>query len=204
MLTMNEAKKAGIKAAGQEFECVKSDFYGGGPTGAIGTVLPEFSSRGKLQATLTCSHPGCTETHIREVSDWHQSSKCATHTKVKSKSGKTASVGTGGGRSVKLDDGSIVREMKVAESDDAETIALKEENNRLFETIYAAKQAQVEAEKAVAAEARKAKTEAERAEREATKAAEKKAALAAQLDRVKALAAQKGVAVSPKLIAAQE
>lgn len=207
MLTMAEAKKSGIKAAGEEFECVKSDFYGGGPTGSIGTILPELSARGKLQASLTCSVEGCTETHIREVSDWHQSSKCATHSTAKSKgSGKSA--GTGGGRSVKvtLDDGTVetFREMKVSPTDDAETVALKEENNKLFEAYYAAEQAKREEEKVKAQAERKAKQEAERAEREAAKAVEKKAAIQAQLERAKQLAAQKGVTVSPKLIAAAQ
>lgn len=203
MLTMAEAKKSGIKAAGEEFECVKSDFYGGGPTGAIGTILPELSARGKLQASLTCATEGCTETHIREVSDWHQSANCAIHTKAKSK-GSGKSVGTGGGRSVKvtLEDGSVetFREMKVGPTDDAETVALKEENNRLFEAYYSAEQAKRDAEKVQAQEARKAKQEAERAEREAAKAVEKKAVIAAQLERAKAYAAKVGANVSPKLL----
>lgn len=204
MITMSEAKKLGVKAAGEEFACEKSAYYGGGPTGAIGVVLPELSSHGKVQATLSCTEPGCTETHVREASDWHQSTKCDTHKKTKSKSGKSATPGTGGGRSVKLADGTVLREFKVLDSDDADARALKEESNAIFETFYAAQAAERETAKAQAAEERKAKQEADKQAREAKQALEKKAALSGALERARALAAERGLTVSKKLIAEVE
>ena len=53
----------------------------------LGVVLGQLSAKGKVQATLACSHVEkvdgedveCTETHVREQSDWHQSLKCRTH-----------------------------------------------------------------------------------------------------------------------------
>ncbi len=53
----------------------------------LGTVLGTLSIKGKVQAELACSHiekvdgeeVECTEMHVREQSDWHQSLKCRTH-----------------------------------------------------------------------------------------------------------------------------
>lgn len=70
--TMEEAKK--FKVPGMKFKA---------PTGSIGTVLEETSSRGKLQASLTCTAGG--PDHIREVSDWHQ---CGVSPEMKKKSKK--------------------------------------------------------------------------------------------------------------------
>lgn len=55
-----------------------------------GVVLAELSpaalgSGGKVQAELTCTVAGCTEKHIRQISDWHQVYKCRTHAKAKGK-----------------------------------------------------------------------------------------------------------------------
>lgn len=45
----------------------------------VGTLLPTLSSKGKIQAELACSEPGCGESHVREQSDWHQSMLCRIH-----------------------------------------------------------------------------------------------------------------------------
>jgi hypothetical protein len=53
----------------------------------LGTILPELSSKGKVQAVLACCHEEdgvpCTNTHTREQSDWHQSMRCAVHAQAK-------------------------------------------------------------------------------------------------------------------------
>ena len=197
-LTMAQAKTLGVKAAGQEFECEKSAFYGGGPTGAIGTILPELSVHGKLQAVLTCTEAGCTNTHVREVSDWHQCTKCEEHRKVKAK-GSGAGKGLNYGRSVKLDDGTILREMKVSEKDDAETVALKTENNELFEQLFAIEQANLDAAKVAAKAEREAKAQAARDAKELATAAERKVKAQAALELARKIAAERGIKVSPKL-----
>lgn len=46
-------------------------------------LLGVLSPKGKLQAELSCSEEGCTETHVREQSDWHQSMLCRTHAAAK-------------------------------------------------------------------------------------------------------------------------
>lgn len=45
----------------------------------LGTILGHLSPKGKVQAELACLTEGCTETHTREQSDWHQSLMCRTH-----------------------------------------------------------------------------------------------------------------------------
>jgi len=50
-----------------------------------GTVLALESNREKVQAELTCANPECDATHIREVSDWHQSGFCKAHATAKGK-----------------------------------------------------------------------------------------------------------------------
>ncbi len=47
--------------------------------GATGEILPTVSAHGKVQARFTCIVPGCTETHDREQSDFHQVGACRTH-----------------------------------------------------------------------------------------------------------------------------
>lgn len=54
------------------------------PMGVTGTVLAELLD-GKYAATFTCSTPGCTNTHIRRMSDWHQCGKCVACSKNKPK-----------------------------------------------------------------------------------------------------------------------
>lgn len=74
--------------AGLKFQVEASDNKAGAlPAGTIfmGVVLAERSGRGKVQAELSCSKPGCTETHIREVSDFHQAYLCRTHASAKGK-----------------------------------------------------------------------------------------------------------------------
>lgn len=206
MLTMTEAKKLAktnlAEAAGQEFTPEKSEYLGGGPTGVVGVILPSLSVRGKPQAELTCTVEGCTEKHVREISDWHQSTRCESHAKSKSK-GKSASPGTGGGRSLKMPDGEVFREMKISDSDPEDVKEAKRQNNELFEQLYAQEQARRDEEKAAAAEARKAKQAEERAAREAKQAEEKKAAILAQRERALKYAQEKGLPVSPKLLSAE-
>lgn len=203
MLNMTDAKnlaKTNLnEAAGQEFTPEKSEYLGGGPTGVLGVILPTLSTRGKPQAEFSCIVEGCTEKHVREISDWHQSTKCETHAKTKAKSGKSATPGTGGGRSVKMADGEIFREMKILDGDTAEVVEAKQQNNELFEQLYAAEQARRDGEKVAAADARKAKQEADRVAREAKAADEKVAAIKAQKERVAKYAQEKGLNVSPKL-----
>jgi hypothetical protein len=61
-------------------------------TGVVGTVLAEKSAHGKPLAQFTCSVPGCVEVHVREVSDWHQCSKCKTHSGKRTRAKKVAPV----------------------------------------------------------------------------------------------------------------
>ena len=199
MLTMIEAKALGLKAAGQEFECVFT--FGeraGQATGCVGTILPELSARGKLQAVLTCATPGCNLTHVREVSDWHQSRFCEVH-------GKKSKHSAGGhityGKQVKLDDGTVIKEMKVLETDDEELRSMKLENNQIFAELLAvqeAKDAQVKADAKALRDAENAKAQLVKAQaaRDAAKAQAR-----ASLELAKKMSAERGVAVSPKLIA---
>ena len=55
--------------------------------GSVATVLANKSSRDKYHATMTCTIAGCTDTHLREMSDWHQCYKCLTHQGKKSNKG---------------------------------------------------------------------------------------------------------------------
>ncbi len=63
-------QNASSALAGTEFET---------KGGVTGVILAELSPKGKVQARLTCIEAGCTETHVREQSDWHQSFRCRTH-----------------------------------------------------------------------------------------------------------------------------
>ncbi len=60
--------------AGTQFfaENIKGEFV-------IATLLPDLSPKGKLTASLKCAVDGCDSVHVREMSDWHQSLKCAIH-----------------------------------------------------------------------------------------------------------------------------
>ncbi len=75
-LTMDEAKKSG--KAGDTFT---------NPRGVTGTILPDLVN-GKRAAVFNCSTPGCTNTHTRLVSDWHQVSRCKECSKKKAKVAK--------------------------------------------------------------------------------------------------------------------
>lgn len=77
MLSLTEVKslvKSGMDVDGQQFTA---------PTGAVGMVLAGLSPRGKKWAEFTCVHPGCTNTHYREISDWHQCGKCGPHALIR-------------------------------------------------------------------------------------------------------------------------
>jgi len=68
-----EQIKAAVKsntAVGQQFQ---------NAAGSVGTVLAEVSARGKPVADMSCTKPGCTNLHRREISDWHQSHRCKDH-----------------------------------------------------------------------------------------------------------------------------
>ncbi len=52
---------------------------GNGKVEVLATILPSLSQKGKVQAELACAVEGCTKTHIREQSDWHQSVNCRDH-----------------------------------------------------------------------------------------------------------------------------
>lgn len=193
MRNMNEIKesikKNGVSSvAGESFE---------GKNGVTATVLAELSHRQKPQAEITCSVEGCTNTHIREISDWHQSDKCREDAKSKSKGART---GTGLG-SVKLPDGTVLREQRIADTDDQETKDLKAALNEQYQAAKAAAQAVKDEEKAQAKTEREAKMAAEKAERDAKKDEERKAALKASLERAKEFSAKTGAPVSQKLIA---
>ena len=58
----------------------------------VGVILPTLSKGGgpgaKIQAELACSVEGCTRTHIREQSDWHQALMCREHAEEKATSKK--------------------------------------------------------------------------------------------------------------------
>ena len=56
-----------------------------GAKGVHGEVVGELSERGKVVARLSCSIPHCTETHLREISDWHQCHLCRNHAPSRSK-----------------------------------------------------------------------------------------------------------------------
>ena len=216
-LTMKEAKALGLKAAGEEFICDRGECYGNAPTGCIGRILPDLSSHKKLQAVLTCAHVAedgtkCTNTHIREVSDWHQSRFCAEHAKTKKKS-KGAGAGLGAGRSVKVEivdeetsevKTEIIREMRILETDDQEMRELKEQNNQIFAAALKAQEEREEKEKEIRKAEREAKLAEDRAKREEEAAAKKKAQAKEALERAAAYAAKMGLPVSQKTIAEAE
>lgn len=186
-LSMAEAKalanKSLSEAAGQRFIA---------QTGAIGVILAEPSVRGKPQAELSCLESGCTETHIREISDWHQCGKCRTHKKTKTRSG-------GGSSTVSV---SGIKLMKILPTDDAEMVALKEQNNAVVEQVLAKEKEDREAKKAADAEARKAKQVEEQAKKQLEKAEATKRALRENMERIQKVAAEKGLPVSPKTLQA--
>jgi hypothetical protein len=193
-LSMQDAKDLArsdlSKAAGQEFECYGLD---GQPNGVIGTILPELSSRLKIQATLTCLTEGCTETHVREISDWHQSRNCLTHSKTKAK----GTSGRKGNRYLTVD-GVKHTWYPIADSDTPEMVAQKQENNAAFEKLELARDLQLEADKAAKAEARKAKLAEDREVKAKAAEAKKLEAIRKNAELTAKVAAEKGVGVSAR------
>jgi hypothetical protein len=76
--TPKSNQNAATALAGTEFVCEnkKGEFV-------TATLLPDISAHGKLQAKLSCAVDDCTETHIREMSDWHQALLCKQHSEAK-------------------------------------------------------------------------------------------------------------------------
>lgn len=79
--TMDEAKAFIKQNKGQPLGGLR--FYAQNKAGekTLAIVLPALSSRGKVQATLECLAGG--PSHIREISDWHQSLRSPESRKVK-------------------------------------------------------------------------------------------------------------------------
>lgn len=193
---MKEEIKADLsKMVGEQFE---------GKNGIIGVVLADYSTRGKPQAEFGCSVEGCTETHVRELSDWHQSDKCRTHAKSKAKGERTGT----GLRSVKVvgQDGKVevLREQKIDPTEPVEVQNLKRQINEVFEARYKEAQALKEQELEAAKLAREERLAVEKAARDAKKEADKVTDLAARLERAKLASLRSGHPVSPKLIAEAE
>ncbi len=76
--TPKSNQNAATVLAGTEFLCEnkKGEFV-------TATLLPTLSAHGKIRATLSCAVDGCTETHEREMSDFHQALLCRTHSAAK-------------------------------------------------------------------------------------------------------------------------
>ncbi len=180
-----EELKASIKAktdvSGVTFVNVK---------GSQGTVLPGKSDHGKLRAEMTCVKEGCTETHIREISDFHQCGLCRTHSKTKAGGGAKVSTG------VRLDDGTVVRYQPVLATDDAETVELKAANNLKVEELRHQKAEQKTVERLAKELERKQRQETAKADREAKAVAEKKQKLADMNQKIREYAQRNQVPVS--------
>ena len=162
--------------------------------GSVGTILAELSGRGKLQASMTCIEGG--PDHIRERSDWHQ---CyLSPEKAKNKPRKTGGPLTG--KSMRTEDGTLLRFLEPAEGDTEEMLALKEQNNTAFEAAKAARAAAEGVEKANKLAARQAKQEEARAARLAAKQAEAAQKLKDGAATIAEYAASIGARVSPKAL----
>lgn len=162
--------------------------------GSIGTILEALSARGKLQASMTCVEGG--PDHIRERSDWHQ---CyLSPEKAKSKPRKTGGPLTG--KSMRTEDGTLLRFLEAAEGDTQEMKELKEQNNVAFEAAKAARAAAEDVEKGNRLAARQAKQEEARAARLAVKQAEAALKLKNGAATIAEYAASIGARVSPKAV----
>lgn len=165
--------------------------------GAVGTVLETLSEHKKRQAEMTCTElvegQPCTETHIREQSDWGQSYRCRTHSKTKAKS---AGAGQGVGGGIKAEDGTVYRFQRILETDDAETVNLKNANNGIFEALKAAQVSKEREAKEQRAAERKAKLTAQKQERQQKLAADKKAKLNEQVAKMRAYAEEHNIPIS--------
>ena len=159
---------------------------------ALGTILEALSDHKKRQAEMTCTTEGCTETHIREQSDWHQSYACRTHGKSKSRSG----TGNGVGGGIKSDDGQTFKFMPIVDSDDAETRKVKEANNSFYVALKAQREEEARIAKLARENERRAKVEEGRRERALKLEADKKSKLKDQLARIRAYAEKMNVPVS--------
>lgn len=168
---VKEAVKNGEDVSGVTFVNAK---------GATGTVLPGKSLHLKLQAEMTCTTDGCTETHVREQSDWHQSHKCRTHAE-----GKKGSNPNNLGGGLKLADGSVVRLLKVRPTDPPDVVQAKEQNNAVFEAERQARDAAAAIDKAQRAAERKAAQEKAKAEKNEKLLVEKAAKLKEQSAKMK-------------------
>lgn len=71
LVTLKSNQGVATLLAGTEFTCEN-----GRGEKVAARLLPQLSSHGKIQAELACSRPGCTKTHTRERSDWHQALLC--------------------------------------------------------------------------------------------------------------------------------
>lgn len=182
---IDAAIKAGQSVAGMQFVNEK---------GSVGTILPGLSSRGKLQASMTCVEGG--PDHIRERSDWHQ---CyLSPEKAKNKPRKTGGPGTG--KSMRTEDGTLLRFQEILPSDSVEIQNVKTQNNVAFEAAKLARSNAETAAKATKAADRKAKLEARREERRLAKEVETAAKLAEGAKKLEEYAASLNVPVSPKAV----
>lgn len=190
--TLNEMKpvidaalKAGQPVAGMQFVNDK---------GSVGTILPGLSARGKLQASMTCVEGG--PDHTRERSDWHQ---CyLSPEKAKNKPRKTGGPGTG--KSMRTEDGTLLRFQEILPSDSAEIVAVKEQNNIAFEAAKAARSNAEASAKATKAADRKSRLEARREERRLAKEAETALKLAEGARKLQEYAASLNVPVSANAV----
>lgn len=168
--------------------------------GAKGKIMGDLSVHGKRQAEMTCTIPDgdkeCSETHIREQSDWHQSYACRTHKKTKAKAG----AGVPAMGSIKLDNGTVVSYQRVLETDSPEVQAIKEQNNELYETVRAQKAEQAKADKEAKALARKQKLDEERHQRNLKLEEEKKEQLIANLERIVEYSQKNNMPISKKTL----
>lgn len=185
-VTMNEAKEQAKKnaadARGLVFVTDK---------GVTGTVLGTLSERKKPLAELTCREPGCNNTHVREISDWHQCDRCHTHKKSKSKGG-------GGGSVSATGEASLTKPMKVLPTDTDEVRQMKEEFNSNLEKIQMAEKEERAHKAAEEKAARDAKKAEEEAAKQAERAKQQAADVAAKLAKIRQVAAEKGIGISPK------
>lgn len=194
--SLNEVKvevdaklKAKESVAGMQFVNAK---------GSVGTILPELSGRGKLQASMTCIEGG--PDHIRERSDWHQ---CyLSPEKAKSKPRKTGGPNTG--KTMRTEAGVLLRFEEFAEGDTEEMRSLKEANNLAFNDAKAAREAADIADKQNKLAARQVKQEEAREARKLIKLAEQKQKMIEGAKKIQEYAASLGAAVSPNAPQAEE
>lgn len=193
MLTMTEAKNLArtnlAAATGKEFA---AETPAGELTGSIGVILPELSPapHNKVQAQMSCIAQDCKNTHIRFISDWHQSRNCELH----SKNLKSGPSGVGIRRLTF--DGVEFTLTPIPATASPELRAELDLANTAYAMAKEAKIAQEAAEKATKAEARKTAQVQAKAERTAKRDAEKVEKLKARRELISKVAAEKSVEVS--------